>query len=75
MTVPLTRDISDFAYEIDYKLSGDFVCCTLNGLLWLYKDKTDLILIALKYDTQNGRFELAETQKITREKQEKENNN
>lgn len=67
MTVPLTRDISDFAYEIDYELTGEFVCCTLNGLLWLYENENNFNLIALKWNEETQKLEFAQSKTINKE--------
>ena len=42
-------------YEVDIGKHGDFVSCTLDGRLWLFKDK----IIALKWNEGTGRMEFS----------------
>ena len=42
-------------YEIDIGEHGDFVACSLNGRLWLFKDK----LIVLKWNSETKKLEFA----------------
>ena len=37
MTIPHTRTLNEPSYVIDEPIPGEFVCCSLNGKLWLYK--------------------------------------
>ena len=42
-------------YEVDIGKHGDFVSCTLDGRLWLFKDK----IIALKWNEETGKMEFS----------------
>ena len=44
-------------YEIDIGEHGDFVTCSLDGRLWMFKDK----IVALKWDQEIGKMEYATT--------------
>ena len=44
-------------YEIDIGEHGDFVTCSLDGRLWMFKDK----IIALKWNQEIGKMEYATT--------------
>ena len=60
MTTPHTRNITESSYVINIPVSGAFVCCTLNGRLWLYRTGDgQYSLVVLKWNETTGRLEYA----------------
>ena len=59
MTIPHTRTVGPPNYVLeDTAISGKYLCCSLNGLLWMYKVKTTedelLYVVALFWDKEAG---------------------
>ena len=66
MTTPHTRDLAAPSYVIDLPVSGLFVCCTLNGRLWLYKTgEGQYSLGALNWNEMEGELEYAASDTIS----------
>ena len=65
MTIPHTRTLNEPSYVIDEPIPGEFVCCSLNGKLWLYKTIDSvgiekLVFFALRWNETTGRMEFAD---------------
>ena len=66
MTTPHTRNLTVPSYVIDIHVSGEFVCCTLNGRLWLYRTgEGQYSLVALKWNETTGRLEYATSETLS----------
>ena len=51
-------------YEVDIGKHGDFVTCSLDGRLWVFKDK----IIALKWNEETGRMEFSTSRSFNNDK-------
>ncbi len=61
MTVPLTRDITEFMPKFEAEFSEEFVCCSRNGLLWLHTSRVGYLTVtALKLDEENNIYIIAQ---------------
>ena len=65
MTIPHTRTLNEPSYVIDEPIPGEFVCCSLNGRLWLYKTTDSagiekLVFFTLRWNETTGRMEFVD---------------
>lgn len=65
MTTPHTVLLNEASYTLELPVSGDFICCTLNGKLYLYKAEANYIIEALKWNDETGQLEHAATETLS----------